>query len=231
MQLTRMRSIDTEHGEKLGDYWAGSPSSNDLLKMAETDSIYMRWGMEFDYAGFYDYVVSQTPPKSLLVEVGCYRGVSLVHLARATYAKDSSIQCLGVDWGLGIPVSVVNHDGTKDWHFTGMTANDALLALLQTKIPYSVPVLMWDSSSAAKFIPNRSCFMVYIDADHSTEAATKDIRAWAPKIQRGGILCGHDYDLATVRKAVDSIFGPCDDKVPSVWAVQRTLFGWRALNR
>jgi predicted O-methyltransferase YrrM len=34
---------------------------------------------------------------------------------------------------------------------------------------------------------------VYIDADHSFEGCSDDIRAWFPKVRPGGILSGDDY--------------------------------------
>ena len=35
---------------------------------------------------------------------------------------------------------------------------------------------------------------VYIDSDHSYEATSKDIELWWPKVKKGGILAGHDYN-------------------------------------
>jgi predicted O-methyltransferase YrrM len=34
---------------------------------------------------------------------------------------------------------------------------------------------------------------VYIDANHTYEAATEDIREWSKKVRPGGIVAGHDY--------------------------------------
>lgn len=34
---------------------------------------------------------------------------------------------------------------------------------------------------------------VYIDANHSYEAAKEDIARWWPKVKRGGYMAGHDY--------------------------------------
>ena len=35
---------------------------------------------------------------------------------------------------------------------------------------------------------------MFIDGDHSYEAAKADIEAWRPKVRTGGLLNGHDYD-------------------------------------
>jgi hypothetical protein len=63
------------------------------------------------------------------------------------------------------------------------------------------------SVAAANDIPDGLDF-VFIDADHSYEGCHSDIKAWAPKIRSGGLLCGHDYDNVDypqwgVKRAVD----------------------------
>lgn len=48
--------------------------------------------------------------------------------------------------------------------------------------------------------------MIYIDADHSFYAVYSDIKAWAPYLKNGGILCGNLYskngEMEIIRKAV-----------------------------
>jgi hypothetical protein len=34
---------------------------------------------------------------------------------------------------------------------------------------------------------------VYIDGNHSYEAAVEDIALWSKKVRKGGIVSGHDY--------------------------------------
>lgn len=46
---------------------------------------------------------------------------------------------------------------------------------------------------AANILLDRSMQFVYLDADHTLAAITKDINTWWPKVKPGGILCGHDY--------------------------------------
>jgi predicted O-methyltransferase YrrM len=49
--------------------------------------------------------------------------------------------------------------------------------------------------------------MVYIDADHSYKSVKTDISSWFKKVKQGGIICGHDYYMEEVKKAVDEFFG------------------------
>jgi predicted O-methyltransferase YrrM len=71
------------------------------------------------------------------------------------------------------------------------------------------------SVNAAKLFPDNSIDIVFIDACHEYECVKEDINAWLPKIKKGGIISGHDYQWgddkrpegAPVKKAVDEIFG------------------------
>lgn len=55
---------------------------------------------------------------------------------------------------------------------------------------------------AAKLVPDHSFDFVFIDADHSYQSCRADIEAWTPKVDDGGLLCGHDYEWDTVKRAV-----------------------------
>lgn len=64
--------------------------------------------------------------------------------------------------------------------------------------------------AAQRFMMNDIKFdLVYIDADHSQAAVSKDLSLWVPLVRKGGIIAGHDYDHAHpgVMIAVDEILG------------------------
>ena len=67
------------------------------------------------------------------------------------------------------------------------------------------------SEAAAAETLDGSLDFVFIDADHSYEGCSADIRLWAPKVRPGGLLCGHDYghvrpEFNGVIRAVDEAF-------------------------
>jgi hypothetical protein len=69
------------------------------------------------------------------------------------------------------------------------------------------------SKQAAKLMFNEDFDLVFLDALHDYEHVLEDIRLWQPKIRKGGILCGDNYDQAHcegVKQAVGEVFG---DKV------------------
>jgi hypothetical protein len=89
-------------------------------------------------------------------------------------------------------------------------------------------VIKLPSLEAASLFRNGYLDVVFLDADHSYDAVIADIKAWMPKIRKGGIICGHDYskeilprsDVYGVNDAVDDFFG---EKNVSLWP---ELFCW-----
>ena len=77
------------------------------------------------------------------------------------------------------------------------------------------------TNEAAGLFKDESLDAVFIDADHSYEAVKMDIQNWMPKVRKGGILAGHDYNSAWpgVIKAVNEIFLEAQ-KIDSCWLKQ-----------
>lgn len=67
-------------------------------------------------------------------------------------------------------------------------------------------VLVEDSLAAARATFDDWYDVVIIDADHSYDATFEDIKAWKPKVKKGGVMIGHDYmtqQFPGVDKAVE----------------------------
>lgn len=62
------------------------------------------------------------------------------------------------------------------------------------------------SAAAAARVDDHSLDFVFIDGDHSVEGVTADLTAWLPKVREGGSIIGHDYNMQSVRIAVQSFF-------------------------
>jgi predicted O-methyltransferase YrrM len=83
-------------------------------------------------------------------------------------------------------------------------------------------VLLGRSVDMARHVEDASLNFVFIDADHSYDAVSADIAAWAPKVRKGGAIMGHDIDHEDVCKAVTEFFGAKRVIVlpDDVWAVE-----------
>jgi hypothetical protein len=73
----------------------------------------------------------------------------------------------------------------------------------------SLRLIRAGSLEASKLFPDGYFDLVFIDADHTYEYVLADIKAWTPKVRKGGIISGHDCikKLPGVPKAVEECFG------------------------
>jgi len=85
-----------------------------------------------------------------------------------------------------------------DWHKKN-------LAMVKDKMkPYKAVFLQGDSIAMADKVKNGSLSFIWLDANHAEEAVGNDLEAWLPKLKKGGIMSGHDYNsFYGVKKAVD----------------------------
>ena len=80
---------------------------------------------------------------------------------------------------------------------------------------HQLKIIRMDSVSASRIFWDGYFDFVYIDGDHRYKPVQDDIKAWLPKVRRGGIIGGHDYfeqdewndDSVQVKYAVDDFFG------------------------
>ena len=86
------------------------------------------------------------------------------------------------------------------------------------------------SVKASRCFEDGELDFVFIDGEHSYEAAKEDIQAWWPKIRLRGLLMGHDYDpqrFPGVCRAVDELGGEHAVEVErcglSVWKLRKGL--------
>ena len=142
-----------------------------------------------DIGEFYEAVVEIAPPGVTLVEVGCFHGRSLIHLALRAREANKRLKVIGVDWGVDMG------DGAA------LKRNLKLAGLDRF-----VDVRLEESTKAAQDFRDRSCFLVFLDAAHTPhEAVEADVRAWYSKLTSDGVLAGHDYRWHTVCEPVNAI--------------------------
>jgi hypothetical protein len=79
-----------------------------------------------------------------------------------------------------------------------------------------ITILEGDSAEMAANIPDGSLNLCYIDAAHDYDSVRADIRAWLPKVRKGGVFAGHDALHEPVQKAVVELL-PKAAIIPPVW--------------
>ena len=154
-----------------------------------------------------EYTATSSPSGEGLIEpinslkgelVGVEVGVCLAHTTEA-YAK--GIKNLKKLYAVDNYPTFVDWDGS-DWNkdrqdLMKRAAQEKMLAYKNKVEIHHVP-----SEEFVKTIEDESLDFVFIDGDHSFEAALKDFQNYYPKVKTGGIFGGHDIQLDSVRNAL-----------------------------
>lgn len=123
-------------------------------------------------------------------EVGVFAG----EMSASLLASNPILHLDMVDSWEGFGAAYEGDSG--DWHAgLSQTAQDGFfdIALARTAFAADRRTVMRQRSTEAARNPHAYDF-VFLDADHSYEGLSADIKAWAPKIKPGGWLGGHDYE-------------------------------------
>lgn len=91
--------------------------------------------------------------------------------------------------------------------------DDCFLKTLQSVEPWKERAIIKRDVSleAVKHFEDGSLDYAFIDAEHTYEGCLEDIKAWLPKVKKGGWIGGHDLDnlprFPGIRQAVEEVFG------------------------
>jgi cephalosporin hydroxylase len=152
--------------------------------------------------------VQYFPEGSCFVEVGTYLGRSLCSLAEVVNQSGKKIEVVGVDTCRGSgPEGLSN----KDYHGAAVAAGHGTFAgalhrnIIECGYADAITLIVSDSVAAARLFADRSLDWVHLDARHDRAGVTADIRAWLPKIKRGGWLSGDDYNELKWPELVEAV--------------------------
>lgn len=93
-----------------------------------------------------------------------------------------------------------------DWN--GMISNEMISAMKNTALKNLqvfgdlVEIIQENSAEANKKVKDGSLDFIFIDGDHSYEAAFYDMSTYWSKVKVGGLFAGHDAGMANVDRAL-----------------------------
>lgn len=162
----------------------------------DTNELPDGWFFEEDIKA-YRFLANQVPDHGTIIELGVWKGRSLCSIA--DIIKRKQLKVYAVDTFLGTSNEGTVHDEAKIVNIQDIFEENMKNFGLYPK------VFSMTTDEASIKIPNTQKFdLVFIDADHSYEAVTRDINNWIPKCR--GIIAGHDYEREGTSRAVDAIF-------------------------
>jgi cephalosporin hydroxylase len=160
----------------------------------------------FNEEWLYDRMIDRAPGAATFVEVGCWLGKSTAYCASRIRSCGKPIAFYAVDTWQGSPsepdlMNAVAEAGGSVYQL--FRANMEEAGVMETIRPVQLP-----SVAAATLFANATLDFVFIDADHTCAAVQSDIVAWRPKVKRGGVLAGHDWNTyGSVQQAVTAMLG------------------------
>lgn len=158
----------------------------------------------FEFQGLYSQMVERFPTGSRFVEVGTFAGKSFAYLVTEIVNSGKTIEAVAID---GFP-----WEGLLEEFIGNMKP-------LEGKYRY----IQGNSWESARTFNDQSLDFVFLDADHTYESVSNDIKAYLPKVKPGGVIAGHDYNdvWEGLRKAVDEKFGDrvIANRKESTWMV------------
>jgi len=138
-----------------------------------------------------------------VLEIGCWKGRSICSVA--DIIKKKNIEVYVIDNFKGSESEVDDaHKEAKEIDIEAIFRK----AITDFEITDNVRVINADTRAfrwdgfADKFFD-----FIFVDGEHTTEAVGNDVNKCLPKLKDGGIIAGHDLEWATVKTAVDNIFG------------------------
>lgn len=167
----------------------------------------------FDFEDIYDMVVDKFN-NTTFIEIGCWQGMSLSYLQLKIKEKNKHISCYGIDTFKGDP------DNPMEQYIINNENLDLKNKLQDNFKQLSIipSLIILDSVESADIFRNKELSFCFIDGGHSYSQICKDIDAWLPKIENGGIIAGHDYPSPGIKRAVEERFTNYNISNNSWWA-------------
>ncbi len=154
----------------------------------------------FNFFALYQAMAAQFEDGDVVAEVGVWLGRSIIFLAQTLKDMGKRVKLYAVDTFKG-EVGTVEHERVVAAH--GGSIRAAFEAnIKRCGVEDMIEIIEGDSAESATQIEDASLTFCFIDAAHDYESVRKDLEAWTPKIQRGGIIAGHDAEWHEVATAV-----------------------------
>ena len=148
-------------------------------------------------------------------DVGAYRGGSTAALGHGLHDAGSYGRVYSVDLFSGL--------GNSAHCCPNADTPEVLKSYFKRRFPrVDLEICKGESAEWGRRL-DASFRFVFIDADHSYEGCKRDVEAWAPLVEPGGVLGFHDIDFDSVDRVIREL--------PEEWKLERHVFRTKAFRR
>jgi len=146
----------------------------------------------------YRRLYNKLPANAMVAELGVAKGRSICSVADIIKEKNLIIHAVDTFEGTENEGQAHADAKTTDWE---QVFKDNIKAFGLSK---NVIIHKGRTDKVYKEFANKQFDLLFIDADHSTEAVVADLKHWRPKLKSNGVLCGHDWLWPSVRKGIET---------------------------
>lgn len=172
----------------------------------------------FDFDDLYLRAIKEAPDKARFLEVGCLLGASTAFMAQAIIDSKKDISFTAIDlWDRQL-LDYVN----PEWYGDKTPLQAFKDNLTKRGVIDRVNFVQGGSLQLAEMFRNESLDFVFFDSDHSEAHLSKEIVTYLPKMKKGSIMAGHDFNNGQwpgVKIAVERQFGTSYERMRSSWWV------------
>lgn len=125
----------------------------------------------------------------VVVELGSYTGKSSITMLPYIRQMNGKLYC--VDWFKGnVGVEAEITTSYQQYNILDIFRRN----IREAGFDGYVTVLVGTIDSAASIVKDGVADFIFIDADHRYSSVKNDILSWYPKLKKGGLICGHDFE-------------------------------------
>jgi hypothetical protein len=153
------------------------------------------------------------------IEVGAYQGTGIIDIAESF---PNIVNCIGIDHYREYVdehnnysvIGKINVDGICLYKISEnqsrLNKEIALERINNSLAKNKIQLLELDSVSAALTFEDNTVDAIFLDAYTNEDRAVEDVIAWYPKVSKGGVLCGQEWNLQKsivpkIQQALDSL--------------------------
>lgn len=150
---------------------------------------------------FVETVEKLFPENGSMLEIGVWKGETTS--SYSTIVKNRGGKLYLIDWFMGN-----TEYQSKNPHGYNSQPTSFVRECLESNIKDVgcediTTIIEGDSTKVIDQIEDNSLDLIFVDGGHTYDIAIQDLRNSYKKIKVGGVIAGHDYNQAPVRKAVD----------------------------
>jgi hypothetical protein len=163
----------------------------------------------FNYDPFFNMIVNNLPDNAKVIEVGSWLGKSTIGMVNTSKRFGKNFDFYAIDTWEGSE-EPKHYETIAELKEHNHTPYDEFMANLELYgVKGSIVPIQKTSEEASNDFHDEYAELIIIDAAHDYDNVTNDIKHWLPKVKKGGILCGDDYDekWPEVMAAVKDYFG------------------------